>query len=101
MTAWLVPLSVFPLVAALFLGGGPIRIRGGGGVRQTVGLILTLALYLAAWAGLRAVLGGSTGGVVIATVVAAVLIPAGAWLGFRVVGVRLEPTGWPDTESGH
>ena len=46
MVAWLVPISVFWSLAALYVGGAAINIEGGGGGRQTLGLLLLFASYL-------------------------------------------------------
>jgi hypothetical protein len=89
---WLVPLSAFWLIAALFLGGSPAEIEGGGGVRQLLGLVASLVIYLAVWFGLRAGLGAalpSALAIALATVVAAALIPIWCRLAYRVVGLQV------------
>jgi hypothetical protein len=89
---WLAPVALFWTMAALYLGGFPLTIEGGGGARQFLALLITFALYLAVWFGLRAVLrgpAGAIGGVAIACLVATVLLPLLARVGFRAFGVRI------------
>lgn len=89
---WLVPVAVFWMVGGMYLGGAPITIEGGGGVRQIGGLLVSLVLFLAAWAGLRALLAGFTGAIlsiVFATLVATVVLPLICRLGFLVLGVKI------------
>lgn len=96
---WLAPVAVFWMVAAVYLGGGPVRYEGRGGVLQLGGLLASFALYLAAWAVLRSLIGGFLGTiptVAVATLVTTLLLPVVCWLGFRLFGVRLRSAG-----SGH
>ncbi len=90
MLQWLIPISLVWIIAAVYLGGTSVDLSGGGGVRQLVGLVLTVALFLAVWGGLHAILGESVVvGLVIPTVIAILVFPALAWLGFKLVGVHL------------
>ena len=92
MVVWLVPVSTFILVAALYLGGFNIQIEGGGGVRQFLGLVLSFVLFLAAYGGLRIVLGGAgpaLGGIVLPVVVCVALLPAITKVAFMPVGVKI------------
>lgn len=92
MVSWLVPISLFWILAALYLGGAPIRIEGGGGPRQLAGLALHFVLFLVVWVVGRVLLTdivGATFAVVVAAVLAVILLPALAKLAFRVVGVRI------------
>lgn len=102
MVAWLVPIALFWPLAALYLGGAPITIDGGGGVRQMGGLFLHFATYLLAYALLRAGLSGLVGpvlgGVVVPVVVASALIPLLGRLSFRALGVRISPPAGHVTE---
>lgn len=95
MVAWLVPISVFWPLAAMYLGGAPIAIEGGGGVRQVGGLFLHFAAYLLVYgllrAGLSGLIGPVIGGIVVPVVVASALIPILGRLTFRAVGVRVTP----------
>ena len=88
---WLVPLAAFWLVAALFLGGSPAEIEGGGGVRQVLGLLASLAIYLAVWYGVRLGLRAAPSGLAIAaaTVIAAAFVPIWCRLAFRAVGLKV------------
>jgi hypothetical protein len=89
---WLVPLSAFWLIAALFLGGSPAEIEGGGGFRQVLGLLASLVIYLAVWFGVRTGLGAALPvglAVPVATVIAAALIPLWCRLAYRVVGLKV------------
>jgi hypothetical protein len=89
---WLAPVALFWTMAALYLGGFPLKIEGGSGGRQFIALLVTFALYLAVWFGLRAVLrgpAGVVGGVIIACLIATVLLPLLARVGFRAFGVRI------------
>ena len=90
---WLVPICLFWTLAAVYLGGFPVDIVGGGGVRQTLGLVNTFVLFVVIWAILRAVFGGLGGmlwGVVLPTALASLALPVIAWSGYMVVGVRLQ-----------
>jgi len=92
VVAWLVPVALFWTLSALWLGGAALRIEGGRGIQQLLGLLLTFGLYLAIWAVARGMLHGLLGGVAsvaIAVVLATVLIPVLAWIGFRIAGVRI------------
>lgn len=93
MVAWLVPIAVFWPLAALYLGGAPIALEGGGGGRQTGGLLLHFAMYLGVYALLRVALSGPVGpvlgGVVVPIVLVSILLPFLAKLAFRIVGVRI------------
>lgn len=89
---WLVPLAIFLMVGALYLGGAPITFHGGGGVRQLGGVLASLVLYLVAWGVLRTVLGGPVGAIlaiVFATIVATIALPWICRLGFLVFGVKI------------
>jgi hypothetical protein len=92
MVEWLVPVSIFWILSALYLGGAAIRFEGGGGPRQLAGLVIQLVLFLVAWAVLRAILRGVTGqifAVVFATLLVTIALPFIARLGFRLAGVRI------------
>jgi hypothetical protein len=92
MLEWLVPLSAFWIIAALFMGGSPAEVEGGGGGRQLLGLIVSLVLYLAVWWGVRAGLRAAVpapAALVVATLVAAALIPVWCRLAYRVVGLKV------------
>ncbi len=90
MVEWLVPVSLYWALAALYLGGGHVRIEGGA-VRQFIGLIDTYVLYLVVWWAVRAAVRGMgvIPSVLIATAVASLLLPVLSKIGFRIMGVRL------------
>lgn len=90
---WLVPVCAFLLVGSMYLGGAPIRIVGGGGIRQTGGLLLSFALFLAVAVLLRGLLAGGMHvffAVVLSTLAALALLPVVCRIGFWPFGVRLE-----------
>lgn len=94
MIGWLVPVSLFWILAALYLGGAEIRFEGRSGARQLVGLALHFAGFLGVWAVLRTLLAPVAGpvmAVVLASVGAAILLPFVGRLAFRVIGVRIVP----------
>lgn len=89
---WLPPICLFWTVIALYLGGFELEIRGGGGVRQLIGVLDTFVLYLAVWALLRMVLRGplgTIGGIAAACVITTVLLPILSRIGFLIVRVRI------------
>lgn len=96
---WLVPVAVFWMAGAMYLGGAPIRIEGGAAVRQLGGLAVSFALFLTVWWGLRALIVAVTGpilAVALAALGALILLPFVCKAGFRILGVRLVPD-----EGGH
>lgn len=89
---WALVISLFWMISALFLGGAPIRIEGGGGVRQSTGLLVSFAAFLALWYGLKALLAGATSPVaafLLATGISGLLVPPLSVGVFRVLGVRI------------
>lgn len=93
---WLVPICAFLVAAPMYYGGMPIRVVGGGGIRQTGGLLVSFAGYLAAAVLLRGLLEGAMPqffAVVISTIVALLLVPALSRVGFRVFGVKIVRAG--------
>ena len=92
MIVWLPAMALFPILAALYLGGAAIHIEGGGGGRQIAGLLLHYAAFMGAFAAVRLVILSFLGpvlSVALAMVGAAILLPLLARLMFRVVGVRI------------
>lgn len=101
MIPWVIAISLFWMGAALYLGGLDVRIEGGGGVRQTLGLIDSFVLFLLAWWVLRQALGGLgpiLGGILLPSAIAAVLIPVLTRIGFRLLGVKV---GGGDSATEH
>lgn len=89
---WLVPICAYLVAAPIYYGGMPVRVEGGGGVRQTGGLLVSFAAYLAAAVLLRGLLGGMVPrflAVVLSTIAALLLLPGISRLGFLVFGVKL------------
>lgn len=89
---WLVPICAFLVAAPMYYGGMAIRIEGGGGVRQTGGLLVSFAAFLAVAILLRGLLEGMMAtffAVVVSTTAALLLVPLISRLGFRVFGVRI------------
>jgi hypothetical protein len=79
-------------MAAVYVGGFSLKIEGGSGLTQTLGVFATFALYLVAWALARMLLRGMVGAipaVVFALLIATVLMPILVRVGFRVLGVRI------------
>ena len=92
MIVWLPAIALFPILAALYLGGAAIHIEGEGGGRQIGGLLLHYAAFMGTYAVLRLVLlmfMGPVLSVALAMVGAAIFLPLLARLTFRVVGVRI------------
>ena len=56
MIVWLPAMALFPILAALYLGGAAIHIEGGGGGRQIAGLLLHYAAFMGAFAAVRLVI---------------------------------------------
>ena len=90
MGEWLVAVVLFWAVAALYFGGMERDVEGGTGFRQFIGLMLTYAIFLVVWAVVRrTVAPESAVGVIVASAVAALLLPIWARVGFMAVGARL------------
>jgi len=53
LPVWLIPISLFWILAAVYFGGFNISIVGGSGFRQVLGLLVTYLLFLVAWGLLR------------------------------------------------
>jgi hypothetical protein len=91
--AWLVPIAVFWSLAALYLGGAAINIKGGGGGRQTLGLLLLFASYLGVYTicglALTGVAGAAFGGIVFPVLIASISIPLLTRVMFKLVGVSV------------
>ena len=95
MLDWLVPISVFWIMAALYLGGMAVEVEGGSGFQQLLGLLVTFVLFLLVWTGLRVPLGGFVGllgRLVLPTVLSILLLPVLARVGFRLTGSRVRAT---------
>ncbi len=93
MLAWLVPIAVFWSLAALYVGGAAINIEGGGGGRQTSGLLLLFAAYLGVYTvagmALTGIAGTAFGGIVFPVLIASISIPLLTRVTFKLVGVSV------------
>ena len=89
----LLPVMMFWILVAIYLGGWAVDMRGGSGVTQVLGLIISFALFYAVWRGLHTAfngLGEVLGGIVITSFLTAALLPAISWVGYKLVGVTIE-----------
>lgn len=92
MIPWLIAISLFWTLTAIYLGGMDVDVEGGGGVRQVGGLLVTFALFLAAWYALRQLMGGLgpvVGNILLPSAIVVLLLPVLARGGFLLVGVRI------------
>ena len=90
MLEWLLAGTLFWVAAALYFGGLQARRAGWYGFRQFIGLLLTYAIFLVVWAVLHKVLGEHTAkGLLLASVITALLLPIEARVGFMIVGAKL------------
>ena len=90
MLDWLMAGILFWVAAALYFGGMQHDVQGGTGFRQFVGLLVTYAVFLVVWFALYKAIGmPSAKGLLIASAVAALLLPIEVRLGFMVVGARV------------
>jgi hypothetical protein len=88
MVDWLVGVILFWVAAALYFGGLQRDVEGGTGFRQFLGLMLTYVIFLVIWGALYKIIGAGKG-LLIASAVAALLLPLEVRLGFMVVGARV------------
>jgi hypothetical protein len=94
MLDWLVGGLTFWIAAALYFGGMEHDVQGGTGFRQFLGLLITYAIFLVVWGALHKALGPETArGLLIPSVVTALLLPVEARLGFMLVGARVRRSG--------
>lgn len=93
MLLLLIPICLFWMTAALYLGGMNVDIVGGNGLRQVVGLLATFVLFVAVWRVLNMVLGGflpaPLGNLALPTIVAVVGLPLWSRAGFAIMGVKI------------
>ncbi len=88
----MLPLSLFWIIEATYLGGWPVDVHGGKGFQQVLGLLITYVLWVVVWHGLNLLLtpiGAVLGGIVFTSFLAAFLTPLVSWLGFKIVGVSI------------
>jgi len=89
----LLPISLFWLLEAVYLGAWPVDAHGGNGARQVMGLLLTFVLWVVVWHAFSRMLGGIgpvLGSIVIASFATALVTPLINWIGFRIVGVSIK-----------
>lgn len=90
----LIPVCLFWMTAALYLGGMNVEIVGGSGVRQVIGLVDTFVLFVIVWRVLNMVLGGMLpaplGNLAIPTIATVLSLPLLARVGFRIMGVKIQ-----------
>jgi hypothetical protein len=92
MLEWLAAICVFWTVTSIYLGGTSVDLEGGSGLRQVIGLIDMLILYLVVWGALHTVLGGFAGllgSLILPTTIAVLALPLLARIGFRIMGVKV------------
>jgi len=92
MVQWLVPVCLFALFSSLLLGGSAIEPRGGSGLRQVLGLLVSCVVHVFLWNGLRIAFGtfaGPTAAMVFASLIAIPGVLLAAWIGFIIFGVKL------------
>ena len=92
MAHWLVPLCFFALFASIFLGGTSIEPRGGTGLRQGLGLLVSCAVHIGLWNVLRilfAMFMPATASMIFATLVSIPGVLLSSYVGFLVFGVKL------------
>jgi formate hydrogenlyase subunit 4 len=91
MVQWLVPISLFWLVAPIFLGGWPVDVKGGNPVTQVLGLLVSFAVFLVVWAVLRAVFAGfgAVPHTVLPAILTTLLLPFISMAGFRILGIKI------------
>ena len=89
----LLPIALYWLLEALYLGGWPVDAHGGNGFQQVLGLLITFVLWVVIWHGASrafAGMGPTLGAIVIASFVTAALTPLINWVGFKIVGVSIK-----------
>jgi hypothetical protein len=89
-TDWLVPLTLFWFVVAIYFGGIDMEVSGGSGLMQFIGLLLSYVLFIVVWRVVYRLTGPDTVmGHVKATVASLLLLPVAVMIGFRVVGGKV------------
>ena len=93
MPVWLVPVCLFPILMAIYLGALRVDLSGGNGLRQVLGVIDSYVLFLVVWVALRwalGLVGGFFWHFVVATVLTVLLLPLIVRAGCFVMGVRVQ-----------
>lgn len=92
MVEWVVPISIFWLMGAVFFGG-MYDAENGSGLQQVLGLLLMFAVFLLLFWILRMVLGGfmgPVGRIILPTVIPAMLMGRLGQIVFKLVGVNMK-----------
>jgi hypothetical protein len=99
MVEWLIPVSLFWTLVALYMGGLSTSIENGPAARQVLGLFATFLLFLLVWWAIRTGLGMVSEGlltrVLLPTVLALGALPLVVRAGFRILGIRVARGGAP------
>ena len=92
MLGWLAAFCLFWVTASIYLGGLDVELEGGSGLRQLLGLIALLILFMVVRWLLAILLGplGGPAGVVLPFGLAVLAMPLLARLSFRVVWVKVQ-----------
>ena len=88
----LLPTMLFWILAATYLGGWAVELRGGRGPQQVIGLLLSFVLFVVVWEVLHRVFlgfGPVLGGIVITSFIATALLPPLTWVAYKLVGVTV------------
>lgn len=88
----ILPIALFWITEATYLGGWPVDVHGGKGFQQVLGLLITFVLWVVVWHAASMVLAGLgpvLGSIVAASFAAAFLTPVINWIGFKIVGVSV------------
>lgn len=91
MLGWLAAFCLFWVTTSIYLGGLEVELEGGSGLRQFLGLLGMLVLFMAVWRLLAALLGGlgAVPGVVLPFGLTVLSLPVLARVSFRLMGVRV------------
>ena len=91
MLGWLAAFCLFWMTASIYLGGLDVELEGGSGLRQFLGLMGMLVLFMAVWRLLAVLIGplGGVPGVVLPFGLTVLALPLLARVSFRLVGVKV------------
>lgn len=88
----ILPIALFWMIEAVYLGGWPVDAHGGSGAKQVMGLLVTFVLWVVVWQALNRVFAGIgpvLGGIVITSFVTSALTPWINVIGFKLWGVSI------------
>ena len=92
MVEWVIPISVYWVLGAVFFGG-IYDAENGSGIQQVIGLLLTFAVFLLLFWVLRLALGnfmGPLGRIILPSVIPAMLLGRIGQVVFKLVGVNMK-----------